>query len=291
MLGDGMENILSSLIDKVDDLLYEVIGLLIPSLILCIILFEPVFYVKNFSLENIPLKVNIESFWMIIFIIVIFYVIGNVIKVVSKIYYNLWKAVFDDTIFPLIFYMFNHKFSEEDNLQVESDCEQKPEKKLKDEPAFTIFNVFYEWIMKTLSFSVESYDKKFERIYIDLAMKKLKIFSEEKEKNKNWYLFYKKAITILDQNNIKTLYYKHLSKYNSFRSLECVFFCGIIYNIFWRCTDGIIINYQIYNIILGINIVCVVSFHEKYKRYWKLCGNEVIFGLDYFYNNEKGSKR
>lgn len=294
-----MRDFFSILLDKVNDFLFETIGLLLPSLILCMILFEPMFYIKDFPIQNILRKdIHIDSGWIILFLIASFYVIGNVIKVVSKIYYDLGKAIFDDTIFALIYYMFNRRLpGKEENPQKELECQEELQensnfkkesgRKLKDIPLFTIFNVLYEWMKKTLSFSVKNYDKTFEHIYIDLAVDKLKLFTK-KEKDEKWFLFYKKATTILNQKNVDTLYYKDLSKYNSFRSLECVFFCAIIYNIFW--IYHININYQIYYFILGFNIVCLISFHEKYKRYWKLCGNEVIIGLDYFYNYKKGNK-
>lgn len=300
-----MDKFLSSLVDKINDLLFEVLGLLLPSLILCIIAFEPVLYIKDFSinknnslLKDVDIK-SIESFWIFLFLIAFFYVIGNVIKVVSKVYCDLGKSIFDDTIFALIYYMFNKRLpGEEDNsrketggkeeVQKDAKCQEKSKTKLKNIPVFTILNVFYEWIKKTLSFSTKNYDEIFECMYIELAVNKLELFNKE-EKDKKWFLFYKKAITILEQENIDTLSYKHLSKYNSFRSLECVFFCAIIYNTILSYKD-ININYLIYYIILGFNIICLVSFHEKYKRYWKLCGNEVITGLDYFYNYKKGNK-
>lgn len=47
-----MDKFLSSLVDKINDLLFEVLGLLLPSLILCIIAFEPVLYIKDFSINK-----------------------------------------------------------------------------------------------------------------------------------------------------------------------------------------------------------------------------------------------
>ena len=295
-----MDNFLCALIDKVNDALFEILGLMLPSLTLCVVLMEPVLYLKPFWGQSISPNdflqtlTNINQFGLTIFIIVIFYVVGNVIKVVSKLYYDLGKAIFDNTLFLIIAYIFNvikrgiqyihakwgRKTTSNQNMK------EKSVKKFKDFPFVTIVNVIYTWIKKILSFSITNYDIGFENLYIDMAMNKLKIFDKEQDKRDKWYLFYKEATTIIKQNKIDTLYYKHLAKYNSFRSLESVFFCAILYNIFFQYMN---INRQIYFIVLGINIVCLISFHEKYKRYWRLCGNEVISGLNYYYKNVKGN--
>lgn len=295
-----MDNFLSALIDKVNDALFEILGLLLPALTLCVILVEPILYVKKFPMKSISLNdiieilKRIDQFGLIVFVIVIFYVVGNVIKVVSKLYYDLGKAIFDDTLLAIISGIFNFIAKKKRLMQIElghkkkshQNMYEKSVKKIKERPVFVIINVIYTWIKKILSFSTVNYDSAFEALYIDLAINKLKIFDSEQDKRNKWYLFYKEATTILKQKKIDTLYYKHLSKYNSFRSLECVFFCGIIYNMCFRNMD---INYLFYFIVQGINIVCQVSFHEKYKRYWRLCGNEVISGLDYFFKNAEGN--
>lgn len=281
-----MDNFLSAIVNKLNDALFETLGLLLPSLVLCIILTEPLLYTRVIFFKNNQLSTIIEQigdinqFWIVLFIIAIFYVIGNVIKVISKLYYDLGKSIFDNTIFKIIGCM--------PIKWIRKKIKEKyPKVEFKNCPVFTIINEIYIWVKKTLSFATVNYGNKFEEIYVYLAKEKLKIFDDEKDKHKNWYLFYKEATTILNQYNINTLYYKHLSKYNSFRSLECVFFFGILYNI---CFYNKSINHLLYFIVLGVNIVCLVSFHEKFKRYWMMCGNEVIAGLDYFYKNKKGNK-
>lgn len=281
-----MDNFLSSIVNKLNDALFETLGLLLPSLVLCIILTEPLLYTRIIFFKDNQLSAIIEQigdvnqFWIVLFIIAIFYVIGNVIKVISKLYYDLGKSIFDNTIFKIIGCM-------PIKWIIKKIKEKNPKVEFKNWPFFTIINVIYIWVKKTLSFATVNYGNNFDKIYIYLAKEKLKIFDDEKDKYKNWYLFYKEATTILNQYNINTLYYKHLSKYNSFRSLECVFFFGILYNIFFYNKS---INHLLYFIVLGVNIVCLVSFHEKFKRYWMMCGNEVIAGLDYFYKNQKGNK-
>lgn len=235
-----MDNFFSSMLDKVNDVLFEVLGLLLPSLLLCIVLAEPLFYLQTVSWKVIPMNYITEllkgmnQFWLTVFVIAVFYISGNVIKVVSKLYYALGKAIFDNTIFKLIKWIVEKiKKQKHKKTKKIKDTENSSKKKLRDRPFFAIINVVYIWIKNTLSFTTVSYGNNFDKTYVYLAKEKLKIFDDEKDKNKNWYLFYKEATTILNQHNISTLYYKHLSKYNSFRSLECVFFCGIIYNMFF----------------------------------------------------------
>ncbi len=278
----SMDNFFNVLIDKVEDVLFEILGLLLPSIILCVVLVEPVFYMQSFPLRSISkddftkLLEILNEFWPIVLIFFIFYVVGNVIKVAAKLYYDLGKALFDDTLFAIIAFVIRKV----KNIQTKWN-------ELKEKPVVVLVKVLFSWIKKTLSFSTENYDKNFEELYIDLAMHKLNIFDCQQEKSAKWFLFYKEATTIFKQKKIDTLCYKFLAKYNSFRSLEFVFAVGIIYNILILFSQ-MAINKCIYSIVLGVNIVCLVCFHEKFKRYWKLCGNEVIVGLDYFYKHEKG---
>ena len=111
--------------------------------------------------------------------------------------------------------------------------EKNPKVEFKNWPFLLLLMSIYIWVKKTLSFATVNYGSDFDKIYVYLAKEKLKIFDDEKDNYKNWYLFYKAATTILIQYNINTLYYKHLSKYNSFSLIECVFFFGILYNIFF----------------------------------------------------------
>lgn len=299
-----MKDFFSTLIEKLSDILYEVLGLLLPTLILCMVLMEPLFYMKDSLWESIRindcLKV-VESdnlFWLILFIIAVFYVVGNVIKVLAKLYYDLGKAIFDDTFLAILDCIYEkfYKNGPKDKQDLESREENDPNggeqnqddsSKLGKKPFFSIICVLYEWLRKTLVFKADNYGRDFKKLYTDLAERISIKFKNEKDKEEKWFLFYKKATIIINQNNINTLYYKFLSKYNSFRSIEFAFFCGIIYNIFFRYFD---IDLQRYFIVLGVNVVCLVSFHEKFKRYWKLCGNEVIVGLDYYYRYMEGEK-
>lgn len=336
-----MKDFFGTLIEKLNDILYEVIGLLLPTLILCMVLVEPLFYMRNFSWKNI--KTN--DFWgllegnvlflLILFIIAIFYVVGNVIKVVSKLYYKLGEAVVDDTLwviiswiyskilYPILWFIYykilhpifypiyyrillpvynktllpiynevyeknkesKHNPNDIQKLEKESRENSDDSYKLGEKLIVVTIYVLVKWLWDTLAFKTDSYGKDFEDLYINLAGKNSITFSDEKDKEKKFFLFYKIATTILNQNNINTLYYKFLSKYNSFRSIEFVFFCGIIYNMLFchSCID-----FERYFIVLGVNVVCLIGFHEKFKRYWKLCGNEVILGLDYYYKNMEG---
>ncbi len=288
-----MDNFFRVLIDKVEDTLYEILGLLFPSLTLCVVLVEPVFYTQSFSLRSIPqndcievlkfLNTFLNEFWSIVFIFFVFYVVGNVIKVAAKIYYKFGETLFDDTLFVIIASVFNF-------IKKKDKDKETKWNKFKEKPVVVLVMVLYSWIKKTLSFSTENYDKNFEGIYTNLAINELNIFDFEQEKIDKWFLFYKEATTIIKQKKIDTLCYKFLAKYNSFRSLEFVFAVGIIYNILILFSQ-MAINKCIYSIVLGVNIVCLVCFHEKFKRYWKLCGNEAIVGLDYIYRHEKGSKQ
>ena len=72
-----MDNFLCALIDKVNDALFEILGLMLPSLTLCVVLMEPVLYLKPFWGQSISPNdflqtlTNINQFGLTIFIIVI----------------------------------------------------------------------------------------------------------------------------------------------------------------------------------------------------------------------------
>lgn len=299
-----MKDLFGTLIEKLNDILYEVLGLLLPTLVLCIVLMEPLFYMKDFLWESIRINYYLKVlesdnlFWMILFIIAVFYVVGNVIKVLAKLYYDLGKAIFDDTFFAILDCIYekffnnnpkdkqNLKNGEENDLNGEEQ-NQDDSSKLGKKPFFSIIFVLYKWLRNILVFKTERYGGDFEELYTELAGKVSITLENEKDKEEKWFLFYKMATTLIKQNNINTLYYKFLAKYNSFRSIEFAFFCGIIYNIFFRHFD---IDLQRYFIVLGVNVVCLISFHEKFKRYWKLCGNEAIAGMDYYYRYMEGKK-
>lgn len=299
-----MKDLFGTLIEKLNDILYEVLGLLLPTLVLCMVLIEPLFYMKDFSWKSIRINDYLKVlkgdnlFVLILFIIAFFYVVGNVIKVLAKLYYDLGKAIFDDTLLAILDCIyekfFNNNPKDKQNLKngEENDLnggEQNQDNfsKLWKKPFFSIIGVLYKWLRNILVFKTERYGSGFEELYTELAGKVSITLENEKDKEEKWFLFYKKATTLIKQNNINTLYYKFLAKYNSFRSIEFAFFCGIIYNIFFRHFD---IDLQRYFIVLGVNVVCLISFHEKFKRYWKLCGNEAIAGMDYFYRYMEGKK-
>lgn len=311
--------------EKLSDILFEVLGLMLPTLILCLIIVEPLLY-ANVFLDKSILKNDFSKvlegdiqFWTILFIVAVFYVMGNVIKVLSKFYYKLGEAVIDDTFFAILGYLYRmilypilcliydkilcpiyrktlgmicSKILCPIYKKLFEKYVKKERKKVQKKPVFTIIYVLYKWLRDTLVYKTDNYGRNFDGLYTNLAERVSITFENEEDKEKKWYLFYKKATTVINQNNINTLFYKFLSKYNSFRSIECVFFCGIIYNFFFWGSD---IDFQRYFIVLGVNVVCVISFHEKFKRYWMLCGNEAIVGLDYYYRiiepNMEGNKK
>jgi hypothetical protein len=163
-----------------------------------------------------------------------------------------------------------------------------PEINCREGIFISVVYTFYKWLKNTLSYKTVNYASYLESIYNDLAVNKIKTDIKGNDNDKKiidpedrWKCFYKEATKLLNNSNIHNFYYRFLSKYNSFRSITFVFAFSILYNIIisslFNTESGI------YSLIIFINVICLSSFHEKYKRYWELCGNEVITGLDIYY--------
>jgi hypothetical protein len=104
---------------------------------------------------------------------------------------------------------------------------------------------------------------------------------------KSWYSIYKISNVIMQQEKLKTLSTRFLAKYNFYRSMAFLFFVNLFYiAIFYNKYSSIIshLGYKLHNLIIILDLLLWITFHEKFKRYWTLCGNESLMSLFYFLN-------
>lgn len=106
----------------------------------------------------------------------------------------------------------------------------------------------------------------------------------------DWYSIYKLSAVIIREENIKSLSPTYLAKYNFYRSLAFLFLLNTIYiYILYNKASYFIspLGWQLVYPICFTNMVFWLTFHEKYKRYWKLCGNDSLVSLFYFFDRSK----
>lgn len=143
---------------------------------------------------------------------------------------------------------------------------------------------FINYITKSIfSFKSPSYYKENKILIPDIMSKLRKKFNTNFPDD--WYSIYKIAKVIMEQEKVKSLSSRFLAKYNFYRSLALIFLLNFVYIFYLYRKYNILIGYfgyYIYKVLLILNFLMWFTFHEKYKRYWTLCGNEALMSLFYF---------
>lgn len=226
------------------------------------------------SIKNL----NISSIIYIIIFILISYIMGHLIKIFSKKLYQLSEKIFDEYFYIL----FKNTFDKNLLNFIKYESNEKYNINI-----FIIFSKLLYFIITLLKdiflFCAKNYDDKFNHMHtecIQILQKKYHI--SKKHNIDDWYVFYKLAQYIENENNIKTKAREFLAKYNFYRSCSCIFLVHLIF---------LLLHYKIgfstnpkYNdtyLIIILDILFWFTFHTKYKRYWTMCSNETISSLYY----------
>lgn len=319
------------MLDKLEDFLFDIIGLALPGLItifliwLLPILVLPISEIQNLYTNNSVVLSNLFKFYendktiFYAFILITGYILGHTIKVLSKYPYSLFKVIFDNGINKLLNFIFyilgkivlgllallkkipgiNKVFTKNKNISLLSylfnkgyrtDCRKKIKEekvKLRSKAILDFFielyNFFYYLMQSIFTFETASYYRENDKLIGDVISKINKRLKTDYPST--WYSIYKLSNVIMEQENIKSLSKRFLAKYNFYRSLSFMFLINFIYIIFFfNYFNKIISNTgnNIYWIIMGVNFLLWYTFHEKFKRYWTLCGNESLISLFYF---------
>jgi len=295
--------------DKVESYLFDFLGLFIPGLLSVILLLIPISFLNidrllddnYFQAKLLTLIVIIkQSFqhinilndtYIIIIIILILYVLGHLIKVFSIIFYEIGTVIFDNTLIRAYKNIFYRILNPLKRYYVNRHGENERVMRISR----TIYNYlkmiyqqFKKNLFKVLVFKPEDYmleNEELKNNCLNIINEKLKVNFPNVS-----YSIYKISMIINTQENIKSLSYTFLSKYNLYRSLSFLFFVSLIY--FYYFFN--VAQKYIYPEVLALEVVVLIligllwfTFHHKYKRYWTLCGNETLMSLFYFLNKNK----
>lgn len=224
-----------------------------------------------------------DVFYFLLGFLIVSYLLGHIAKVFSKYFYDFGKVFFDEGLNKIAKYgliQCNNKLSGTVNF------ERWPSwlNKLRE----WFMNKFLKQILKVLNeifiFGPDSYA----RGNKDIESKVVQYLNNKCQMNfpSNWYSIYKFSKVMMDQENIKSLSQRFLAKYNFYRSLSLIFFVNhlmILYLLKYKyhiLNEGVL---QYYHILIIFSLASWLTFHEKYKRYWTLCGNEALMSLFYFF--------
>jgi hypothetical protein len=264
--------------ERIDEFLFDILGLFLPGLIsFTLFLLLPFTIVSNLDLNEFTQKsIKIILFfndtkidYKILFLLIIIasYILGHIIKIFSTIFYELGKAVVDETILTwsdkIYFRIFKRKYNDPKNALLKFFCKQ---------------------LRQIIKFKAENYDPQFKNMY-NITREKLTvdIRIEYFNENSEWYPFYKSAEIVSHKKGIKTKTRQFLAKYNFYRSISFISFLHLVFMLASKncwVTESILCKY--FGIIILFDIILWFTFHVKYKRYWTMCGNEAILA---FYNS------
>lgn len=316
------------MIEKLEQFLFDILGLVIPGFIAIFILFLlPIlildlnkisnfandFFYLNLYIKNIISFYNSNKYIVVTLIILICYILGHVIKVMSKYPYALLNVIFDEGIFKILNNILEYIILE---YIIKVIQKKTSSSKNKPNPLLYLLQPSYRkswkikikkqklhiWYIDILNFLISLYYSFFKKVFNDIfsfnapnyysANENIKKNVLDKLKNKyevdfpdNWYSIYKISNVILSQENIYSLSFKFLAKYNFYRSLSFIFLANYIYiltlyNIFNEYISNL--GKNIFSLLIIVNSLLWITFHEKFKRDWTLCGNESLMNLFYF---------
>jgi hypothetical protein len=296
---------MSDFLSKIENFLFDILGLVLPGIIFLIIIISPVLL---FDSGKVPDKISSDSYTLsiivtffkilksyfstnlnisIIVVLISAYLLGHTIKVFSIIIYEILTAVFDKFlnrfvihIYQSIKRLFNFLSVKLIGKPINQTILYKEYKTL----SYPIKNT----LSKVFTFNSPNYYKDNETMKvtcIDLINQRLNTSYPNE-----WYSVYKLSTVIQQQENIKSLSGFFLAKYNLYRSLAFIFiFTTIYYYLFFNAAAKYIPSEltKITNLLLISSVILWFTFHYKYKRYWTLCGNESLVSLYYFLNKKK----
>lgn len=274
------------MVDKIEQFLFDIIGLFIPGLVFVLIL-NVITFLFGISPDISNIIKNWDSnmqffqipYLMPITFIVFVYLLGHTIKVLSIYFYRIGSAIFDKNINILIGNIKNWILN-----FIQYDEWYKWIKNL-----FKLIGILEDIIKQIFTFDdKDSYHPKCEKCFDqvkDILKKEYKIEIESND----WFLVYKIADTIMDNENIKSPSHTFLAKYNFYRSMSFTFFASLALSYYLSLGfSSVFFNPSILIIIL---VIFWFSFHSKYKRYWMLCGNEALLALFYFFAEKKKNNK
>lgn len=295
------------MLDKIENFLFDVLGLFVPGLIFwLLVIILPVLVINSsqlasveylpkallslaqFIVDNFNQLKSPASFWFFAIIVLICYLSGTTIKVFAKYQYEICELVFDRAInklFTRLFQSANHKVR-----SIFADFINN----IKQKYLRLIIDAISKFCQSFLSYSLkiikDIFGFKPPDYYCVNEPIKAEVINMINQKYQmefpnEWHSVYKLSNTIMLQASLKSLVPQFLAKYNFYRSVAFIFLLNLFYILwFFYLFDNQIgsLGHSLYQIILCFNCILWSTFHIKYKRYWTLCGNESLMSIFYF---------
>jgi len=295
--------------EKIDRILFDFLGLILPGIVAFFVLFIPIYF-YDYTLSTTALRnndslvaiftvlmsyikqVNSQNIVTIcIALTLVAYILGHILKVTSKIMYDFLEAIFDKTLNPIFLFILGlisallHSiyrwFSRK--LHFPESLEKK------------VFDQFKIWMKPIRSLVTQVFTFKTENYYADnkeLEAQTVKLINKRLKTNFPvvWHTLYKFASVLSVHEQINTLSTSYLAKYNLYRSLSLVFFVNFFYlSVFYHSGIHYLPSFILHtkNICMFANVFFWITFHIKFKRYWTLCGNETLLSLFYYLNKNE----
>lgn len=245
--------------EKIEEFLYDFIGIIIPGFIL-IILGVVYFSVydqtssKNFtdSLKIWKSFEFIEKYFLIILLFIAYFT-GHLIILLARFQYEICQRIMDFGLLK------NWRTSAEHS------------------------SFFKKWLMEALTYHTKSYSPHNESIKkrtLELLSQKFSFSFQD-----NWYTIYKMSSIIITQDEVSSRVNNYFAKYTFFKSIAFIFWINqflLLSMSFQYFTFSIIV-------ISFINFLFWLTFHSSYKRYWTMCGDESLLTLFYYLNKQHNS--
>jgi hypothetical protein len=296
---------MSDFLSKIENFLFDLLGLALPGAILLFILISPVCFLDinqlrtndindSFILsELVTMNRIIKAYWnsdksaIIFFFLTLSYLVGHAVKIFSIIKYSVLTALFDNSINKGIIFLYKKLGSRINNLFLRLFH--------RDVETLSIYGILKdllkpirEIIKYIFVFHPEPYMKENDSLRtkcIELINSRLNTNFPDK-----WYSLYKISTVLQQQENIKSLSGTFLAKYNFYRSISFISIFTTVYYFLFFSASSLYLTPELKKIatlLISSSILLWFTFHIKYKRYWTLCGNETLVSLFYFLNKKK----
>lgn len=281
---------------KLENFLFDILGLILPGAIFLMILLSPVLFVNIDGVPAVAIDGSVilsalqtvshilKTYWAgypkssLTILIILAYLMGHAVKVFSRIKYELLTAVFDDGLNRPVVRVYQWVCG-----LLFRDPSSTVYLRLKEllRPLGTVLG--YLFTFRAADYLVS--DGVLKENCLELVNSRLAIQYPDDDR-----LVTKLSGVISTQESIKTLGPFFLAKYNLYRSLALIFvFTTPYYICFFRVVGAYLppSSHEISRLIITTMIILWFTFHVKYKRYWTLYGDERIVSLFYILNKKK----
>ncbi|MBA3649832.1 MAG: hypothetical protein H0W62_15035 [Chitinophagales bacterium] len=299
---------MTNIIKILEDFFFDVFSLAFPGFLLLLLLILPDILFTGTSSQSIilPGQSNIFQFFLKsnyvtgvsgLILFIISYILGHAIKVTSKLLYDFMESTLDALILFINKKPYRYIVK---TITQDQNIEAFRLKNGFNNYFYPLYHFLRRFIRNIFSFkplhyepnneklvtaSLKSFDEVFNKNVGDLKFSDM-TQNNDAHPDAEWYSVYKLANIIIDQENIKTRTYSFLAKYNLYRSLAFLF---AFYIVFLLIIKKHIVSEQIelWKILLWASVILTYTFHDKFKRYFRLCGNEALMSFYYFMMKEK----